>query len=128
MFDQKPPARSLHSRISTVLAAMCPARPRPRRAAPINVAPCSGDVDVVKEAAAHDAAYGGGSEEDAGPATRLPLRVLVRDPAVVVFALLHVLALAIPFLYRGFTRADAALVAVSYGTRMFGAQRTGSGS
>ena len=107
---------------------MCPGRPRPSRIAPVSVTSCSGVVDVVKEAAAHDSVYEGGSEEDAGPATRLPLRVLVRDPAVVVFALLHVLALAVPFMYRGFTRADAALVAVSYGTRMFGAQRTGSGS
>ncbi len=79
--------------------------------------------DVVLERAAHDAAYEGGDAHDVGPATRLPLRALATDPAVLIFAVLHLAALATPLVFRGFSRADAALVAASYAARMFGAFR-----
>ena len=81
--------------------------------------------DVVLETKGHDSVYqgGGGSADDTGPETMLPLRELATDPAVLVFALLHVVALATPFLYRGFSASDAVLVAVSYTARMFGAPR-----
>jgi hypothetical protein len=82
-------------------------------------------LDVVLESKGHDSVYqgGGGHPDDTGPETMLPLRALATDPAVLVFALLHVVALATPFLYRGFSASDAVLVATSYTARMFGASR-----
>jgi hypothetical protein len=77
--------------------------------------------DVVSERAAHNDQYEGTTEYEAGPATMLPLRALVTDPAVVVFALLHVVAAATPWLYRGVTASDILLVVLSYTARMFGA-------
>lgn len=84
-------------------------------------APKANTGDVVSERAAHNDQYEGTTEYEAGPATMLPLRALVTDPAVVVFALLHVVAAATPWLYRGISASDILLVVVSYTARMFGA-------
>ena len=97
----------------------------PAAAEPAAAVASPSPVDLVLETKGHDSVYqgGGGSPDDTGPETMLPLRELATDPAVLVFALLHVVALATPFLYRGFSASDAVLVAVSYTARMFGASR-----
>jgi hypothetical protein len=102
-----------------------------RRAASLAPAAAFPPQDVVREAAAHSEAFtaeasfgagaGGAAEEPTGSATRLPLRELVFDPAVAVFFLLHVAALASVLHFRPFTLRDAALVVASYSARMFGA-------
>ena len=87
-------------------------------------------TDQVLETKGHDSVYEKGGDSTAGdatgPETILPLWTLLSDPAVIVFALLHVVALATPWLYRGFSASDAVLVAASYTARMFGACQRGA--
>ena len=62
------------------------------------------------------------ADDQEEPVRRLPLRELAVDPAVLIFLLMHVLALATPWWWAGrATWRDAALVAASYTVRMFGA-------
>lgn len=79
--------------------------------------------DRVAEAAGHSHKFETeGQAEAVGPVSRLPLRALVIDPAVLVFVALHALAFATPLLYRP-TWRDVALVLVSYTLRMWGEWR-----
>jgi len=52
----------------------------------------------------------------------LPLAQLLVDPAVIVFVLLHVAALAAPWWAGGLTWSAAGAVCASYTARMFGEQ------
>ena len=87
-----------------------------------DVPPCdTGGPDTAALAAHSDYYDRAGDATPDEPVRRLSLPELATDPAVVVFALMHVVALLTPWLVGRPTWRSAALVFASYTARMFGA-------